>query len=610
MATDESRRVQAEIAFDTSDAVKAMTELSKKTKSLSAEMKLNDAEMKRDGETVDGLKKKQQLLKQQIAAQEDTIKKVTREYEKAVKAKGEDSKEAQLLKSKLIALKTTLVNQQTELNATNKKLDSYKLSLDKVKTAIINVKNAVANVGEKFKAGFNLAKDVVDGIWQTLSNMVAKTWDITINAATNYDDAATKAATLGVSYEEYARTAYASQTSDISPEDYYKAFSKFETLFNTGSQEDIDNLREVLGLTEEAFAEYQQMLDGGDWLGVFEDILANGEGLTNEQLQKMFGEESVKKLQTVLGDNWEAFANRRDSAFEMGVVLTIDQQQSLIALSDSWATLQQNIEGLQSNIGAAFAVEFEPIISDTASLVGSLSKVIQDSFGEDSLDIEAIAASVSEWLPKILGDGAGILRVAKIWVDLINGLLTGSLDGLFDNPEMQDSLEEWGEAWGDLMGDEESGLTGLWKTINEKVLVPLWTWITEKIGELAALIWDAIVQILPDSVRGHLGIQTTEEKEITEEYNAEAADVIPQVIEEMIQPQKRQMSAIERAEYLEGNQFNVGGIEVNVKASDTASADEIGEVVAKKIQQALNDLNRKGLTRTVGGGGGRVRVSN
>lgn len=613
---ENAKKLQGEIYFDTSEATKAMSNLSKATKETTAKLKLNDAEMKRDGETTENLKAKAKLLREQIAKQKDTIAKVTEEYNKAVKVKGKDSKEAQALNLKLIALKTTLANQEKQLQETDKKADDLADSFDDVKDAAKEVKEEGEGIGAKLKSGLDAAKTIVDGIAESIKALCDTTWQITLNAATSYDDAATAAAMLGVSYDEYMKTAYAAQTSDINPDDYYKAFSKFETLFNTGSQEDIDSLREVLGLTEEAFAEYQQMLNGGDWLGAFESILANGEGLTNEQLKKMFGEESVKKLQTVLGDNWEAFANRRENALEVGFVMTLDEQQSLLAFSDSYQTFKQNWDAMLQNLGATFAVDITPIVDDAASMVGAVSAAIQAGFSEGNLDTDAIAAAISEWLPDILIKGAGILRVAKTWVDLLNGIMKGGLDGLFgedgvfgDDEEMQKAAEEWGEALSDLWGDGENGLSGLFITIRDKVLVPLWNWIKEKVGELAALIWDGIVQLLPDEVRGHLGIQTTEEKEITADYNENAAEVIPEVIEEMIQPDKRQMSAIERAEYLEGNQINVGGISVSVKAETGASADEIGEEVAKKIQQALNDLNLKSGLRTVGGGGRRVRVS-
>jgi len=594
-----------------------MADLGKKTKELTADMKLNDAEMKRDGATTENLRTKETLLRKQIEEQKKTIAKVTEEYEKAVKIKGEDSKEAQYLKSKLTALKTTLATQETQLKKTTEESDNLGDSMDDAKTSADNLKKSGASLGAVLKSGLEAAKNVAAELAESVKALCETTWKIAIEAATSYDDAATAAMMNGVSYEEYMKTMYAAQTSDIDPAAYYNAFTKFKTQFATGNKEDLGKLAEILGLTPEAFSKtFGNAVEGGDWLSIYESILANGGNLSNAQLQKLFGEESVKKLQTVIGDNWKAFSDQRENALEVGFVMTVDEGASLIALSDAYANLQNNWTAMKDNLGAMFAVEVTPLVNDVSSMVGAVSKAIQDSFSAGELDVDAIQKSVAEWLPDILTDGAAVLRVAKIWVDLLNGVFNGGIDGLFDmdTEEGQAAAEEWKSALADLWGDGENGLTGLWNNLKTNVLIPLWNWITQKMEEFGAMLWNAVVNAIPESVRGHLGIQTTEEQAITEKYNEEAAVVIPQVIEELIQPDKVELTPIQRAEmdseqtWKNGTTNNIKGINITINA-DVADGTDLADKLLIQIKKGLAELDTKGGSRIVGGGGGRVRMS-
>lgn len=615
MATD--TRVSAELVIDTSSSQNAMRSLGRVTKELTSEMKLNEAEMKRDGVTSDNLRTKQKLLEKQIDAQKKTIAAVEKEYVKVCNSKGKDSKEAQALKSKLIGLNTTLANQEAQLKKTTTEADKLGTELDDTKTSADNLKKSGVNLGDALKKGLTAAKDVAAELAESIKAICETTWNITIEAATRYDDAATAALMNGVTYEEYMKTMYAAQTSDIDPSAYYNAFTKFQTKYNTGEKSGLEDLRKELGLTKKEFnALYGEMLNSGDWLGVYEKILAGG-GLTNEQIKALFGEESVKKLQTVMGENWDKFAESRENALEVGFVMTVDEQASLIALSDAYATLQNNWNAMKDNLGALFSVSVEPVVSDAAGLVGDVSAAIQKSFEEGQIDVDAVQTAVAEWLPKIFGDGAALLKVGKVWIDLLNGLFNGGAEGLAslfdpDDPEAQAALEEWRTAAADLWGDGENGLTGLFNNIKKTVLIPIWNWITEKMAELGGMLWNAVVNAIPEGVRGHLGIQTTEEQEITADYNANAETLVPETINELVRPDARTWTAMDRYKLRESNKDTgttaLKDVNIVVNA-DVADGTDLGERMAKAIEKALADLDRKSGLRTVGGGGRRVRLN-
>lgn len=103
--------------------------------SLRAEMKLNDAQMKASGASVEALQAKHKNLENQLAAQQDKTQALSEKLKVAVDIFGENSDEATKLRNQFLASQTAEVKLQASIANCNAEIERQKQAQEKSKTA-------------------------------------------------------------------------------------------------------------------------------------------------------------------------------------------------------------------------------------------------------------------------------------------------------------------------------------------------------------------------------------------------------------------------------------------------------------------------------------------
>ena len=102
---------------------------------LRAELRLNEAQMKSTGESVEGLENKHKILSDQLAASKDKTEALSQKVEKAIELFGEDSTEVTKLKVQLTNAQTAEEKLQQAIERCNDELTEQKIASERIETA-------------------------------------------------------------------------------------------------------------------------------------------------------------------------------------------------------------------------------------------------------------------------------------------------------------------------------------------------------------------------------------------------------------------------------------------------------------------------------------------
>lgn len=132
MAKNEAKiRFTAETGEFNDSIKKSNDEMSR----LRAEMKLNEAQMKSAGTSVEGLENKHKILSEQLAASESKTQALSQKVDKAAEIFGENSTEVNKLRTQLLNAQTAEEKIRQAINACNAELEDQRKAANQTKTA-------------------------------------------------------------------------------------------------------------------------------------------------------------------------------------------------------------------------------------------------------------------------------------------------------------------------------------------------------------------------------------------------------------------------------------------------------------------------------------------
>lgn len=136
---------EAKIKFsaETEEFDSAIKKSNKEISVLRGELKLNEAEMKNNGTSAEGLKKKIDLLTKQSEQQRNKTKALASELESAKRIYGEDSQEVAKLTNKLNASKASEQRLEAQIEQTNSEMKEQKVDSEKLAKAHETLKNGM-----------------------------------------------------------------------------------------------------------------------------------------------------------------------------------------------------------------------------------------------------------------------------------------------------------------------------------------------------------------------------------------------------------------------------------------------------------------------------------
>ena len=150
---------------------KQLSSVNGELRNLKSEMQLTTAQFKGQANTVEALTAKDELLRREIAQQQEKVKALEQAVQDSADAYGDADSRTDKYRQSLNRAKTDLINMTDELEDNNRYLDEAKRSADKTAKSIDKfgreVKDASDDLGDS-KSGL---KDLVDGLG-TLKNAV------------------------------------------------------------------------------------------------------------------------------------------------------------------------------------------------------------------------------------------------------------------------------------------------------------------------------------------------------------------------------------------------------------------------------------------------------
>lgn len=137
---------EAKVKFlaDTTEFRDGVNAASSTLSELNSSLKLNAAQMKTNGESVDALTDRQQLLEQQLEAAKDKTRNLAAQMEACTRYYGENSAEAQKLSTQINNARTAEERIQQEINRVNQRLAEQTAEANKTETALEKMENTIS----------------------------------------------------------------------------------------------------------------------------------------------------------------------------------------------------------------------------------------------------------------------------------------------------------------------------------------------------------------------------------------------------------------------------------------------------------------------------------
>lgn len=351
------------IGGDTSGLSKAISGVEKDVKSTQNELNKVNRLLKLDPSNVELLRKKQQLLNNEVTITRDKLKSL-KEAEKKLKeefAKGEVPQE------QYEELKTSII--ETEL-----RLKSLERQAKKSNTTMARM-GAIANT---ISNGARKVASATRGISTAAAAGITALSALVVNVAKSADDINTTSKKTGFTTEEIQQLLYAAELVDVSSESITSALTKLKSNISTGSTDFVAAMTQ-LGI---AFKD-----DNGEFRNIndifWETVQALGRinnDLERDTLAMQIFGRGANELAGIIDDGGEAFREYADKADEAGAILSQDKLDALNKFNDQLEMLKQNIKAAFATL-AANLVEtdaFKVVTEAISNAIQSISKFLKD----------------------------------------------------------------------------------------------------------------------------------------------------------------------------------------------------------------------------------------
>lgn len=515
-----AKKTTAQVQFeaDTSGFTQGIREADKSLSTLRNELKLNSAELKENGDSVDLLSQRQNILQRE---HEESAKKVEALESKLNAARsqfGDNSQEVYKLTNQLLRAKTEFQGIQNEITQTDTRMDRLEQSTE-------DLGNAIDDTGDGFTVMKGAMADLVSSGVQSLiggvTDLVGSLFDLS-EATEEYRQMQGK---LAGSSETYG---YSVDFVKSKYEDFYAYVGDDQMATNA-----ITNLLGIATSTEQlssiadgaigVWATYgdsipieslteaiNETVNVGKVTGTFADTI-NWAGITNEQFASILGNgtEAQKAFNKAIanGETQEdafsaALASTSDTTERAAIVSDylngvygqskvvyddlsgsmIEANRAELELKDAQAQLGETMEPVNSaftQFKADSLEKLQPIVEDVIGVLSEFKKWMD----ENKAVVEAVKVAVI-----ILGGAFGALAIAMGIQSLIRGITTafGTLNAVMAaNPIMLIVM---------LIAGLVAGFIYLWNNCEEfrEFWMNLWDGIKEVFGAVVDWIGQAI----------------------------------------------------------------------------------------------------------------------
>lgn len=453
-------------------------------KQLAAEMKVLDSQMtllnseySKNGDSVEALSAKNEVLSQKIGVQKSNVELLTEKLKESVAQYGDYDERTKDWQAQLN-------NAEAELNNLNNQFDENKQKIAESGKEMGNLGDVVNGLTSKLgiqlpdsmKQSMNAMGSLdasslaLAGGFAAVAAAIVKAEkaliSMTKEAASNADDLLTLASVTGMTTDSVQELNYMADLTDVSMD-----------RIKDSLKETTNKMQEAAAGTGDAYDAYQRLgveitnADGSlrSAQDVFYDTIdALGEiknQTERDALAMDLMSESAQELNPLIDLGGEKMRAYAQEAHDMGYVLDNDALKSLQGVDDAYSRLQNTQEGVKNQLAAEFAPYLEEFYGDVTSGIKYIGDVLQqsglvDSFGMlletageiinpmDTLSNDKVPA-----LTKALRPLSEVMAAIADAGDFLSGLLTldfnkmGTALGLNYNKGQMSNVQKLNTKW-------------------------------------------------------------------------------------------------------------------------------------------------------------------
>ena len=453
-------------------------------KQLAAEMKVLDSQMtllnseySKNGDSVEALSAKNEVLSQKIGVQKSNVELLTEKLKESVAQYGDYDERTKDWQAQLN-------NAEAELNNLNNQFDENKQKIAESGKEMGNLGDVVNGLTSKLgiqlpdsmKQSMNAMGSLdasslaLAGGFAAVATAIVKAEkaliSMTKEAASNADDLLTLASVTGMTTDSVQELNYMADLTDVSMD-----------RIKDSLKETTNKMQEAAAGTGDAYDAYQRLgveitnADGSlrSAQDVFYDTIdALGEiknQTERDALAMDLMSESAQELNPLIDLGGEKMRAYAQEAHDMGYVLDNDALKSLQGVDDAYSRLQNTQEGVKNQLAAEFAPYLEEFYGDVTSGIKYIGDVLQqsglvDSFGMlletageiinpmDTLSNDKVPA-----LTKALRPLSEVMAAIADAGDFLSGLLTldfnkmGTALGLNYNKGQMSNVQKLNTKW-------------------------------------------------------------------------------------------------------------------------------------------------------------------
>ena len=451
-----TRTVKARVELDGEKEYKrALDNLNSGNKVLASEMRKLQAEYKGNSESVEFLTKKGDVLERQLQQQKDKVATLKEAVANSAKQFGESSEKTQAWIVKLNNAETAEIELQNAVDDNNKELEQQGNIMGKLAGSVEDVAGAL---GIQIPAGAQKALEGMKGMSNgaaialtasaaavtALISSIKKLHQMTLEAAHEADDLATKSMTSGVDTETLQQWQYASELIDVSVDTMTGSLTKLTKSMssaNDGNKATADAFAELgVSITDSS----GNLRDAED---VFYDVVDALGQIPNETERDAMAMEllgkSAQELNPLILQGSDALKQLGQEAASTGYILDESQIQKLTEVDDAYQKMQLQIEATRKQMAADFAptsktametfstavkgaadlLQRSGIITAIAGIVESLANIIKAAGQLTEVTIPGMGAKFN-WLQASLNAVARLMAAIADAANIITGIVT------------------------------------------------------------------------------------------------------------------------------------------------------------------------------------------
>jgi len=350
----------------------SMSQAKASVKTLDDELKLNEAQLKANGDAEAYMEKKSQLLKQKLEEQKSIVAQLEAQLKTmADNGVNKSSTAYQNLQSALARARTNVLTTESDL----RNLGS---AGNEAATSAGNVQDSLSRIGQGIS--FQNATSVIDGITEKLESAAKAAWNLgkqivnaTLGGGEWADELVTEASVYGLTPDQLQRMRKTSGIIDTSVEAIVGSRKKLARGLGNGTSGTMDAL-EFLGI------DASQDVEDVFWQA--------GEAL----MQLTDETEQEAKAQALFGRSWadliplfEAGREEYEATNEAWNTVSDENLEKLTKMDDQFQKLQGEFETLKMTLLSTLGETLTPLMEKLTALFEEFNKYLESDEGREAM---------------------------------------------------------------------------------------------------------------------------------------------------------------------------------------------------------------------------------